>query len=271
MSEVDKSATKPKFGAFIALAFTGFAVVGHATKEVHRSVTKSIGVLMTKRLITSLLVAGTITAGAQAATFTPLPDDPNMLIMQGEIEPGDSSLLYEAVLAQLRRGINVDTMILNSPGGLVEEGIGIANYVHLANLITIVPREADCSSMCVLIFAAGKQRLASPMATIGVHSILTYEVGSTKSAGVEDTDAKVSSVNVARQFADYGTPAVVIGKMIATPGTKITDLTTSDLEGWATVVDADGGSKKPRLQREGVLNHQSVDEFLKTLAPEKSK
>lgn len=63
----------------------------------------------------------------------------------------------------------LDTLILDSPGGVVASAVEIALEVHERGLSTYIPAEATCASACSIVFFAGDHRQAD--GELGVHQM----------------------------------------------------------------------------------------------------
>lgn len=118
-----------------------------------------------------------VITSANAATIEKHP--PNTygctVSLTGEIVSGDSEviqpLLYETYEISLSdEGLYGETLCLNSPGGDLNEGIKIANYVSEYYTNTVVYSNARCESSCAVIFLASRSPSISPDATIGLHA-----------------------------------------------------------------------------------------------------
>ena len=177
-------------------------------------------------LATSVVAFGISVVAAQAATFTPQEGYGNILVMEGDIVQGDGDRFLSAITAQAQQGYTVDKLILASGGGIVSEAVNIAAFVHAAQWSTGVAGNDYCMSMCMLIFAAGKDRTILDGARLGVHSAVHQP------DGTENDYAKASTIEVARVMSDYGAPSSVIAKMITTPGNDMAILDERDLTGW---------------------------------------
>ena len=81
-----------------------------------------------------------------------------------EIDYGHAEKLLEI----LKTNENVEVLILNSEGGLIEAGYDIADIVIDAELNTHV--EFICESACATVFLAGNKRSLELGAKIGFHS-----------------------------------------------------------------------------------------------------
>ncbi|MFY9325364.1 MAG: hypothetical protein WAO29_02785 [Candidatus Nanopelagicales bacterium] len=118
-----------------------------------------------------------VITAANAATIKKHP--PNTygcsVSLTGEIVSGDSEvikpLLYETYEISLSDdGRYGETLCLNSPGGDLNEGIKIANYVSEYYTSTVVYSNARCESSCAVIFLASGSPSISPDGTIGLHA-----------------------------------------------------------------------------------------------------
>jgi Clp protease len=148
------------------------------------------------------------------------------------IEVGDAAQ-FERTLSS-----GITTVILNSPGGLVEEGLAIARQVHTRKLGTHVVRE--CASMCFAIFAAGRLRSFESGAEIGVHSASTRVQGGTP---IETERSFVATMAVIRTVQSFGSvPENILGKMVANARDQIAVLTAGDLLAMGAVIDPPGRS-----------------------------
>lgn len=74
----------------------------------------------------------------------------------------------EQLLKILENNPGIDTLVLNSSGGMISEAKEIADLVIDANLNTHV--EHFCESACVTIFLAGQKRTLALGGKIGFHS-----------------------------------------------------------------------------------------------------
>lgn len=130
-----------------------------------------------KQLLALILTYFSITAGSNAATIT--KDESNnygcTVSLNGVLTSGDSEaikpLLYETYEISLSDdGRYGETLCLNSPGGDLNEGIKIANYVSEYFTNTVIPSNARCESSCAVIFLASRNPLIDPAGTIGLHA-----------------------------------------------------------------------------------------------------
>lgn len=66
------------------------------------------------------------------------------------------------------KGRSLDTVYLNSVGGVIEEAIAIGEYIRKKRLNTVI--NGECSSACTLIFLYGKNRIMPTGSTLGFHA-----------------------------------------------------------------------------------------------------
>lgn len=90
------------------------------------------------------------------------------LRLAGAIDVGSADRFAAEIAA---RGEYVQTVVLDSPGGSVVDALAIGSLIHEKGLATKVAAGSLCASSCPIVFASGKERIASPKAAIGVHQI----------------------------------------------------------------------------------------------------
>jgi hypothetical protein len=90
--------------------------------------------------------------------------DRRVLIVTGEFTKG----IAEAVEQSLAATGSVRIVVLESPGGDVEEAMRIGRYIKQNGLETGVATE--CSSACTYSFIAGHERILLPGAQLGFHA-----------------------------------------------------------------------------------------------------
>jgi hypothetical protein len=191
---------------------------------------------MKKTIALSLAVLGLFST-AQAAEFNPIDDAPKAIALDGDIRSGDEYKLLDVVEYRAAHGYSTEYLRLNSPGGSVGAGLKIAYAVNRLGLKIVVGPHEECSSICMVIFAAGASRVVTSTSMLGVHSASTQMTAD--SQGTETMTSLALTAVMARQMANYSTPPGVIGKMMATPGSGIAWLDYNDViaSGWAIPYD----------------------------------
>jgi len=86
------------------------------------------------------------------------------LSLIGDLGIGSTQELRRA----LRDHPSTTTLVLESPGGLVIEGFGLAETIASSQIKTTIVVE-DCSSACTLAYLQGEHRLIGPNGTLGFH------------------------------------------------------------------------------------------------------
>jgi hypothetical protein len=198
------------------------------------------------------------------------------LLIQGTVGPG----MAAEVGRQLNANAAIRTVAIDSTGGLVLEGLRIASDVQARNVTTKARNQ--CNSACILIFAAGFQRVAPYNFTFGFHatSSITPISGANNLATLDGEKAAVSSYLTAR-----GVPHEFIesakdlgpGKLYPVSAIRMADagVVTTLLDGdhpvsignakWLTVANSAGRLHEPEAFRKLLSTIEKVD----PTAPEK--
>ncbi|MEO3430816.1 hypothetical protein AAFN88_18320 [Pelagibius sp. CAU 1746] len=95
--------------------------------------------------------------------LAPDPQDPTLLRFTGTFELG----VTKKLTALLQARPDIRGIVLDSPGGHVYEGRGVAKLILRYGLDTFVFRL--CSSACTTAFIAGKVRVLGPEGRLGFH------------------------------------------------------------------------------------------------------
>ena len=82
--------------------------------------------------------------------------DTTTLALRGQIVPGDLARLQRetAKIAADRRIV----LLLESPGGNIDEGISIGRYVYASKIATVAIQGPGCHSSCSFVFLAGRDK-----------------------------------------------------------------------------------------------------------------
>jgi hypothetical protein len=124
------------------------------------------------------------------------------LELTGTIDQGAADRVA-AELAQ--RGEYVRTVVLDSPGGALEAALANGRLIRDRGLATAVAAGSLCASSCPLVFAAGKERTASPRAAIGVHQFYLIDA---PGSGLSGSAAGAGAVGEAMETTQKTTAAV---------------------------------------------------------------
>lgn len=110
----------------------------------------------------------------KAMTFELGPN--GRLAAVGTITPGTSQAFAQEIA---KRGAYVKTVVLESPGGSVQDALAMGRLIREKGLSTEVDAGRYCASSCPLVFAGGIERRARTGSAIGVHQVAAIgdEVG----------------------------------------------------------------------------------------------
>lgn len=146
-----------------------------------------------------------------------------VITVDGEIKEGDAAVFGKLVRRQQSKNEPVRTVILNSPGGSVGDAMSIAQIMRDDDgMGALVNDGKTCASACFLIFAAAKERLASPGSTLAVHR-------ARDSMGDSDI-AKAGSVELLEAYKTLDVPDNIRLRMIETPPDQVYELSAADKE-----------------------------------------
>ncbi len=140
--------------------------------------------------------------------------------MTGEIVRGDAQQFRYLLEKWRAKNVPIQVLDLNSPGGNVYEAYLMLQSVLSYKVSTIVLTGNQCISACVLIFASGKERFASPRSVIGVHRV--------NIDGVDSDLARSVSVKIMELYEYLGIPGNIQLHMIKTPPSDVYYLTQQD-------------------------------------------
>jgi chemotaxis protein MotB len=107
-----------------------------------------------------------LSANAATIRYEGKFDGVNLVQINGEIVRGDSEQ-FDQVIASLTGPTVVS---LQSPGGIVGEGLNIGTAIRRNNYGTTVAQNDMCASICGLIWLAGQPRYLTTSSKIGFHA-----------------------------------------------------------------------------------------------------
>ena len=190
------------------------------------------------------LLAGTALAAlatnTQAATIYDVPGFPEAIELTGEIVVGDDIYLDRVLSERDASGQATAYLVLNSPGGLLNQAYAMALAVRARGMATVVSSNGECASACMLVFAAGSVRYALPGALLGVHG-----ASEGRGDGFGSNSSNSGTVRLARDMAFFGAPPKVIAYLVITPSSSMTWLDNDDVAGWVTIVSANVRPSNP--------------------------
>lgn len=146
-----------------------------------------------------------------------------VLRLTGTVDPG----AFERVEAEVTaRGEYVKSVALDSPGGAVEDAIKIGALFEVEGFTTTVAAGALCASSCPLMFAGGKERIASHQSAIGVHQIYTMAEAGKLPTGLQAVGSAMAEVQkttaaITRYLETTGVDPAVWLFALDTPPSKL--------------------------------------------------
>jgi hypothetical protein len=154
------------------------------------------------------------------------------LTVTGTIMPGSAATFAAAVDSYAEY---VDTVVLNSPGGAVDDALAMGRLIREKGFATSVAAGTMCASSCPLVFAGGEERVAAPGAAIAVHQI--YAAAPTDSstaarlaaAGSAMSDAQSMTAEISRYLIGMGIDAEVWLRALETPPDRLSYFSLDDL------------------------------------------
>lgn len=133
--------------------------------------------------VVGFMLAMVTSAPAAIIEAWDIPGDVKFVHIKGEIRSGDAEQ-FEAITV----GRNKVTVVLESPGGLVNEALRIGASIRLENFATMVLPESKCYSACGLIWVSGARRYMSESSEIGFHAAYREEAGEFRESGMANAE-----------------------------------------------------------------------------------
>ena len=127
------------------------------------------------------------------------------------------------------RGEYIETVSLNSPGGIVDEALAMGRLIRGAGLDTTVGQGMLCGSSCPLVLAGGVSRTAHDGAAIGVHQVYAVAVGPTISAAQSLSDAQSITAGIVRYLTEMDVDPALWVHALETPPDRLYYLTPEEL------------------------------------------
>jgi peptidoglycan hydrolase-like protein with peptidoglycan-binding domain len=148
--------------------------------------------------------------------FTLPANEPDVIYMNGEVTQTLAADFYRAIAARP----NAKIMLLNSPGGYVNNALQVAREVRKRGISTLVAKGMGCYSACAYIFCAGDARFVE--GELGVHQI---------SAEVADLVlAQTTLADVLDALDEFGVEQRIITVMLQTPPQDMYVFKTTEIE-----------------------------------------
>ena len=185
----------------------------------------------------ALLTALLCSVSAQAATYKIVPlDNGDVIAIDGDIVYGDEATLDARLAEVANAGHTLAGIGLNSLGGNVYAAESMAITIAKHGYTVMVGNGDVCASSCVLMLAAGKEKLVMADAQVGVHNAAVL--------GKEDANAAKVTLLMIADLKEYGVPPAILGKMAMTGNKSVEWLTADDLRSMGVnVLPVEGKAK----------------------------
>ena len=145
---------------------------------------------------------------------------------RGKIDAGFADTVERTAAMATRMGIRHRILDLDSPGGVIEDGIRAGDAMGDEHWTVWVREGAACHSACVLILAAGDQRLVS--GAVGIHRMIRLSSTATTR---QQLTAELQQVHA--QLDDYlqrnGAATAIADLMMTVPSRDLRLLSTDEL------------------------------------------
>lgn len=155
-----------------------------------------------------------------------------VLALTGTIDPGAADRVAAEIAAH---GEYIRTVALDSPGGIVDEALKIGKLIRRQGYATSVAAGALCASSCPLVFAGGKERLATAQSAIGVHQIYAAApagsaVERLAAAGTAMSEAQALTAEISRYLRQMGVDDEVWLRALETPPDRLSYFKADELK-----------------------------------------
>lgn len=161
------------------------------------------------------------------------------LTLTGSIDPGSAGRFADEIAA---RGEYVSVVLLDSPGGSVDDALTMGRLIRQRGLSTKVANGGLCASSCPIIFASGTERLAGRDAAIGVHQIYAAALSATpvdalSVAGVAMADAQSVTADITRHLSLSGVDPALWLHALETPPDQLYYFTPAEMDALRLVTE----------------------------------
>ena len=162
------------------------------------------------------------------------------MVATGTITPGTAKTFADEIA---KRGTYVKTVVLQSPGGSVQDALAMGRLIREKKFATEVEGGRYCASSCPLVFAGGTERRAGAKAAIGVHQV--FAVGQTELSQADGMDsAQRISATAQKYLRDMGVDLGVWVHAMETPRDELYYFQPAELLELKLATDA-AGAKPP--------------------------
>jgi ATP-dependent protease ClpP protease subunit len=134
------------------------------------------------------------------------------------INPQSAQALFKIVQEQLSKGLKKLHLLISSPGGVVDSGIAIYNFLKGLPIETITHNYSSCDSIAALVFCAGKERYTVRNSRFLIHGI-----------GMDVQNQRFNEISLAEALEMLKNQRETISKIIAEECNKKIDEVEKDM------------------------------------------
>ncbi|UNH29205.1 ATP-dependent Clp protease proteolytic subunit (plasmid) [Moellerella wisconsensis] len=197
-----------------------------------------------------------LSSNTLAAVIVPYVNQTSEVNIQitGPIEARDDIKLA-AILNEIEdKGLNVEYVVVNSPGGDVTAAKNMAFAINSKKTNTVIVENGTCASACFLMFVAGDKRFIFKNAIVGVHQI--------SFAGQSNLTTKGLSLDMSDLYDFFRVPENISYRMLKTPPQDLYQLSDIDKQHFDNVSQIDNRKfsiTNPQLLEKDIENIQTID------------
>ncbi|MBS9722237.1 hypothetical protein JYU29_16200 [Tianweitania sp. BSSL-BM11] len=161
-------------------------------------------------------------------------DENGRLALTGRIIQGSAQTFVAKVKAH---GGAVNTVVINSPGGSLEDAMAMGRLIREKGFATEIPEGALCASSCPLMFAGGVARSAGQKAAIGLHQFYAAP-GSSNDAAAALSSAQATTARISRYLTEMGVDSALWLHALDTPPQALYYLSQQERRSYKLVTGA---------------------------------
>lgn len=147
------------------------------------------------------------------------------IIARGEIVAGDAARLRAVLIPKSKHSYGYYTLILESPGGSVQEAFELSRVIDSHYVNTYVAPGKRCVSACsAIVFIAGREHIAAPGAYLGFHGCFNA-----KNGRIESLCNEAIAKHAAAHDTAYGAVMMLIEEV---PSDKVVWIIGGEADCW---------------------------------------
>ena len=120
------------------------------------------------------------------------------------INPQSTQALFKLIQEQLSKGMKKLNLLISSPGGNVDPGIAIYNFLKGLPIEVVTHNYGSCDSIAALVFCAGEKRYTVSNSRFLIHGI-----------GLTVQNQRFNETNLREALASLKNQREIISKIIA--------------------------------------------------------